>query len=544
MRSIPRFGQPRAACWYLALVLFVAMAVAPCAYAEDSALMKEAKENPKAFKDLLEHGRSYFDPEGQIWAGRKNLMLELERLADEGKYPLKDLDFLRWFVYQTRAFEPPMTDRKWQKAEGISEAKKLPGNMFALKSEALTITFSVPKGYPKPKDFKKDIPRPPPYPLLLTMHEKKDFTGERFPGAALLKRRYPKGNWGDLYDQWLTLVPVAAAGNYLDKEGLVRSEVLNSPFSRFWKHYNVDFERVILDGDEQALTVASSLAVYFAGIIFRNKWELTDAQKATVKNFASVPVYVVDCPKLAQQLRDAGHPDVTAGISGPILYKWMNERRRVLPKKIDWNASSTEQVLPYWVNLDSPLWSAPERTVKVEVIDTEETPNTIRIEAVGVGELSLYLNDGIVDLDRKVRVEINGHVAHDKLIEPSDERMKKVGRDLDMLFNRDPVKIRKSMYFGWLSPVRLTRLEVRPPEVKEEEKPETPKDTGPKATAEEESLAKRYMGKVEYFEKRGNIEQAIKFIQLVLDLPTNKYTQDAQEKLAVLKPKSEPGAEK
>ncbi len=523
------------------VMLFALLALAPTAgVAEEGDLMSTVKEDPKSFKSLVEAGREYFDLDEQLWSGRKGFLAALEAAAGKGQYPLKDMDFLRWLVYQSRSFGPNMTDRKWQRANGIEDGKRLGPTMYSLKSEQLTITFSVPKSHPKkPKDFRKQHPRIDPYPLVLAMHEKRDYTNQKYPGQAAIQRLYPKKPWSKLFENWLVLVPVAAAGNFIDRNtGLVRASVLQQPFSIFWKHYHVDFDRVILDGSKQALKVAASQGVYFAGIVFRGKWKLeTDAEKGIVRNFAPIPVYVVDNPELAKQLEEAGHENVTAGISGPILYKWMCEQRRKPPKKFKWTAQSHDQVLPYWVNLDAPKWGAPARNIEVEVVDTEKEPNTIKIRAVGVNDLSLFLNDDIVDLDKKVRVEINGHVEHDEVLVPPNERMKTVGRDLDVLFNREPVRIRSSMYFGWLTPARIVRLPVRPPAKKEEPKPTTPKDTGPKATPEEEEKAERYYQKAGVFEKKGNLERAAEWYQRVVDLPLNKFTADAQKKLEELKSK-------
>ncbi len=50
------------------------------------------------------------------------------------------------------------------------------------------------------------------------MHDKQDYTGEKYPGAAMMKRRFPKKTWKEFYENWIVLCPVAAAGNYLNKQ--------------------------------------------------------------------------------------------------------------------------------------------------------------------------------------------------------------------------------------------------------------------------------------------------------------------------------------
>jgi hypothetical protein len=561
MRTIPDHGRNHPRTWVLATLLAALLAAwgPRAAWSEEDGkdetgsaakpndapaqpapkrepLLPKALENPKDFKDLVEAGRSYFDLEDELWTGRKAVLEQLTLLADQGKHPLKDMEFLRWFVNQSRFFLPEMTDRKWQRANGVTEAKGLGGTMEWVKSELLTVTFSVPRKAWENKDLHSKFPRQDPYPLLLAMHEKKDDVGKKYPGQEYLDRTYPKATFEELYQDWMVLVPVAAAGVYV-KDGMVRNEVFKQPYSEFWKHYHIDFERVVLDGsDDQAFTVAAAIPVFFAGIVFRGEWTLeTDAQKAAVRNFAPVPVYVVDNPKLAQALKDAGHPDVTAGISGPILYKWMNERRRKTPRAFRWTAQVYDQVLPHWINIDTANWNAPERTLAVEVVDTVEDPNTVRIEAAGVDRLSLYLNDDVVDLDRPVRVVINGHLEHDAMLAPTDENTARLGRDFDALFNKEPVRIRKSMFFGWLTPARIVQLQVRPPKPKEIVV--APKDEGPKepeATADQETEAARYMQKARVFKEQGQIEKAIEYARKVLELPRNKQTEDAKALVAEL----------
>jgi len=494
----------------------------------------------KANKALVEAARGYFDLDEQPWRGRKGILKALDLEADKGRLWLKDMDALRWLVYQGRSFEPPMTDRKWRNAQGIPEYKSLGGTLHWIKSEHLTIAFSIPKKYPKAKDLRSKYPRRDPYPLLLTIHEKRDYTGQRYPGEVLLKRRFPKKVWGSLYEEWLVLCPIAAAGNYLNAQNMIRREAFQDLYAIFWKHYHVDFDRVILDGTEQAFQAAAALPIFFAGIVFRSgkgkKWELSsDEMKTDVKNFAHVPVYVVDNPKLAEQLEEAGHLDVTAGISGANLFKWMQKRRRVEPKKFDWVIQRGDQLLPYWVNLEGLDWNSKVRKLEVESLDTEEEPNTVKIKATGVHTLALFLNDEIVDLDRKVRVLINGHVEHDGLVETGNPGMDKLGRNFDVLFDRDPSRIRLSMFFGWLKSARIVELRVRPPEVKKKDdagKKDTP-DT-PKANPAEEERAKRLMDVTKKLLGKGNEDAARKKLQAILKLPRNAQTVAATKMLADL----------
>lgn len=510
----------------------------PAPLATDSkTLMCEAQEDPKAFKTLVDAARLFFDPEVEPYKGRKAFLQNLEALARAGRYPLTEPNFTRWLAYQGRAFLPDMRESKWRKDFGVVDYKA-EGPYVQIKTETLYFAYSLPKTYPsKAKDFEK-FPRDGPYPTVLLLHDKDDYSGKKHPGIHALKRVYPK-EAAEFYDNWIGFVPIAAAGNYATGDGQVRVEALSYPFGAFVRHYHVDFERVILDGGEAALTAAPSLAAWFAGVVLRGPQLVkTDAQRAAVKNWAHVPVYVVGCPHTAKSLQDAGHPNVTLGNDADVL-AWMAKQRRTTPRKFSWTIQSPDQTLAYWVNFDAVGPATVDRGIDLEVLDTAEAPNTIKIEARGVSELSLFLNDEIVALDRPVRVVINGHVEHDGIVPLTSESVAPVKRDLDVLFNREPAKIRQSMWFGFLYPARIVRLEVQPPEAATPvaAKSETPEPAAPPASAEEEEMAKRLKEKAGHYLKEGDSENALKVLQRIVDMPANQQTTWAKERLAELQGK-------
>jgi hypothetical protein len=445
------------------------------------------------------------------------------------------MGFLRWLVYQGRSFRPDMRDSKWRKDNNVTDYKT-EGPYTHLKSEDLFVTFTLPKAYPsKTKEF-YDYPRKGPWPTLVVLHDKEDFTGKKYPGMHALKRVWPKETSAALYDEWISFVPVAAAGNYTTDDGQVRREVLLTPFITFAKHYHVDFERIILDGGESALAAAAAIPSWFAGIVLRGAQMVkTDAQKQAVGNYAHVPVYVVGCPHTAKALKDAGHTKVTLGPDTGV-YEWMQAQRRTTPRKFSWRVGAPDQTLPYWINFDQYDPAAPEKTIAVEVVDTEKEPNTIKITARAIQALTLFLNDEIVNLDRPVRVEINGHIEYEGVPELTSESVKPIKRDLDVLFNREPAQIRLSMFFGWLYPTRLLRLDVRDPKVTvtpaEATEPAQPAPAA--ATADQEEEAKRYREKAEYYIEKGEPDSAQKMVERIIDLPVNAQTAWAKAKLAEL----------
>ncbi len=413
-------------------------------------------DDPRAFKPLVMAAREYFDLDTQLWTGRKALVDALEAHADRGEHVLRDPAAIRWFVYQGRSFKPDLRTRKGLAAAGLERLAGLAGGLdgFEGGKDHVHAVFSMPESHGPHRRLAREFPRRPPLPIIVRIHELEDAEAEVDPGQAVIERDYSdRAEWADFRKRWIVLAPVRAQADWMN--ALAMQRVL----ARFWKHYHVDFDRFVLDGGGNAFDLATANAVYFAGIVLRGDWRLDASQRRLVRNIGPVPVYVVDNPALAADLRAAGHDHMTSGDGGAALRDWLEPLRRAPPLAFRWIAAGHNRVLPYWMNLDGVDWDAERRRVQVRVRGHD---GAIEIGTEGIREISLFLNDEIVDLDQPIRIEVNGRVVHDVRMHLTD-RMKALGRDVDILFNREPVRIRSSMYFGWLTPHRIVRLKVPPP---------------------------------------------------------------------------------
>jgi hypothetical protein len=406
----------------------------------------------RAHKPLVLAARRYFDLSTDYGDGLRALRPELERLAEAGDRVLEDPERLRWMVAQGRTFTAPFTDRS-RRVEFTDLRVGRHGRIRSFRSQELNVAFATPRGYPDPKKLAR-YPRPDPYPLIVSLHEPEDGRGRVPSGVEALRRRYPYADHAGLYDRWLMLAPMAGRGRYVGQGGLVRNEILLAPLRAFWRAYHVDFRRIVLDGAQAALDAAATMPWLFAGIVLRGGALETEAQQAAVRNFAPVPVYVVDDRALARRLRDLGHPNVTLG-DGAHLPPWIERQERRLPARYAWDASAPDKHGSYWINVDVVEAGAARHRFEAEVLDTPSNPNTISIRTTGIRELSLFLDDTLVDLDRPVRVVID-----DRLMYRDTLSVPVLGRDLKSLFHRRPIETRKSMYFGWLRPGWIERLAV------------------------------------------------------------------------------------
>jgi len=452
-----------------------------------SALLTKLLEKPRRpdrlIGRLIEQGREYFSlaDDDKRWRGRIDRDLRdrreafayaLRKVAAKGDDILATPDALRWLVYQVRTFLPPLDDRTWQKSQGVT-AGSSDGRIRSLQAKGFGAAWWTP-AHGTRRETQRALtlfPRRAPSPMLVTVHDGEQLiAGPRHVGAWL-KEQYAGSAWSTLRDDWIVAAPFAPTGDFRTEKGREMYRPLMEALSQFWKRYHVDFDRVLLEGGEQSFPLATRLPVFFAGIVFRGGWRLEPEQRKDVRNFATIPVYVIDDEKLGKDLRDAGHPRVTVGPASRRL-AWMAARRRQWPTKVKWTATNSDQVLPFWINLDKLDWRAPERLLTADVIDSEEDPNTIRITAKAIERLSIFLNDDLVDLDRPVRVLINGRLVYDK--RPRHRaKVYRLSREVMQLFENEPLRIRRSMYFGYLMPARIVGLDV-PPWVKPPPAPEPP----------------------------------------------------------------------
>ena len=108
----------------------------------------------------------------------------------------------------------------------------------------------------------------------------------------MLKRRFDRKAFKAIVDSWILLAPVATRARFVEDDGKPNLDRLRIPLSELWKRYDIDFQRVVLDGGSDALAIAASQAFLFAGLVVRGD-NATLKTPELARNFAHVPVYVV-----------------------------------------------------------------------------------------------------------------------------------------------------------------------------------------------------------------------------------------------------------
>ncbi|MDF1702146.1 MAG: hypothetical protein P1V36_13405, partial [Planctomycetota bacterium] len=275
-------------------------------------------------------------------------------------------------------------------------------------------------------------------------------------GISVLKRRWPYGQAKELHESWLILAPEAPAAEFVQPDGSLHIQRVVVPFQAFWQRYHVDFERVILEGRTAALDLAATFPYWLAGLVLRGG--TLDARRRTlVPNFEWLPVFVVDDEALAAQLRGAGHKAVATGTSAEAL-AWMQNQRRRLPTSYRWDATHPLHARSPWVQVEARDPGAAKATLKVTRVDTPTDPNTIRITSVGVRTLSVLLDDRIVNLDRPVRIVINGRLCQTARVSHA-----RFARDFKQLWAGKPFRLRHTRRYMDLVPAQAAHIDVPDP---------------------------------------------------------------------------------
>ena len=490
-----------------------------------------APADPGAHRKLVLGLRYYLDLDEDIWAGRKAFDKELRRLAANDVFPLADPRLLRWLVEQGRSFALPLDDPRYLRSES-AVVRQRGETGFEVQHDTLHVHVREPNRYARQRLHR--FPRPAPWPVVVALHDDTDAASTGGPGRSWLDRHWHDDDHQTLRDDWFAFVPISSDGRFSDGMRLTPDKVFG-PLRQLWSRYHIDFDRVVLDGGQDALLgVVTNATAFLAGLVLRDV-AVVDGQIANAKiadslvNITHLPVYVVDRPDLAKALRAAGLRHVVEGDGRDTLVDWMGRRRRHLPRRFDWEVVDADQQVAYWVSIDQPLWEAPRRTLTAAV--REDDSNTIDIDAVGMTELSVFLDDTLVDLDRPVRLVINGTLVWDDRTRIR-ARYVDLMRDLKEIFELPPVNVRKHRYYGWLKPASIIRMSVP-----RQATGAPPRREGEGATHKQEADAERLHRKATTAMASGNTERARKLLRRILRLPPTKRTKDARRLLEDLRGK-------
>ncbi|MCC7138374.1 MAG: hypothetical protein IT460_08120 [Planctomycetes bacterium] len=506
--------------------------------------------DPKEKERLLPVLRGYFDLDSSdSFKYRLQAIGELRKLKETGLDLLADREALLKAVYGARHFQPyfekKLIAREDKNSEILYDAS---ANVVNVSWEDRRLSIALPAGYMELAKGKK-LWGVEPFPAIVTLHELEDFQDakgtRKFPGAEVIKRRWDRKT-NKLLDSWFVYAPVATRAQFV-VDGKVQPARV--PLAEFWRRYHVDFDRLVLDGGADALAFAVSQPSFYAGLILRTR-EATLPSKELVRNLSSLPIYVMasnECP-IADLLRSGNlSPDkITYG--GPEgLAEWLAKLpRRTPPKSFEWTYRDDSHGFAHYVNVEQVDPGTDLATLKVEAVDTKDDPNTLRIASKGVRGITVFLSDAILDLDRPVRLVVNGQPVKEVRI-PTQRQPEgrpvampaKFERTLDDTFdNQFQISTRASQYYGWIWPVVLPKIAVRGDASSEPDL----KDVDPQVQAE----ADKYFAKAQEKETGGDLAKALELYRKAVAAGLSSVKAKAEAKVKELEGKvgETPGGDK
>ncbi len=195
------------------------------------------------------------------------------------------------------------------------------------------------------------------------------------------------------------------------------------------ERFAVDFERVFVAGYGKAVPAAVAAGNYspqrFAGII----GQAGDAGGLRPDNFSNLPTYfaggAAEARAFGAAAKEAGHDNSLFQADGKEqdIWIWMQAHpRRALPERVVLVPGNPFPTRAYWLQVNPS--AADARATATIARGT----NTIRIDAQGIAQATVFLNDKLVDLSRPVRVVCNG-------VEQSSDVPRQLTSFLDMLYD-------------------------------------------------------------------------------------------------------------
>ncbi len=189
--------------------------------------------------------------------------------------------------------------------------------------------------------------------------------------------------------------------------------IMLSVFRDVLERYAIDVDRVHLVGEgtggvDAAMRIANSFPDRFATVIGISG----DAAEISPDNFANLPVFFAGggskATAFAKQAEEAGQAEVRISPEAKEadLWGWIQENRRHSnPEEVVLKAGSPFPNKAYWIEIPPRADAQAARLVA----SCDRASNTIRIETEGgIDSVTLYFNDLLVDLDKPVKVILNG----------------------------------------------------------------------------------------------------------------------------------------
>lgn len=200
--------------------------------------------------------------------------------------------------------------------------------------------------------------------------------------------------------------------------------------------FRVDYDRIFLDCGKGSSFYGVRFATYspqfLAGLILRDPQTLGD--QTGLGSMKGLPVLLISspntksaCDELKAKL-DALQPGSCTVLEASDAYPFKGEqaeidawvakqRRNIAPTDVLVQPNMPTDRNAYWVRLGvpEPIQGVPVEARPIVRATADRASNRIKIDAKGVSDVTLQLNDALVDLSKPFTVELNGKASEHKL---------------------------------------------------------------------------------------------------------------------------------
>jgi pimeloyl-ACP methyl ester carboxylesterase len=295
------------------------------------------------------------------------------------------------------------------------------------------------------------------YPLVICLH------GAGFTGEAYLDRWQQR-----LGERYILVCPTYPAGAWFTRRA---EELVLTVQHAVRQRYRIDPDRIFLTGMSNGgigtWLIGMHHAPLFAGLAPMASG-IDDVLFPFLENLRSTPTYIIHgrqdqvmpvelSRKLSSELKNLGYPfvyrehDRTHPMAGghffpreelPELIGWFDNQRRTATPKVLTVVRDASHFLPFnWVRIDATDAIA---SFSDDLVDKRDEairqrsyahltarvaePNRIELQSDHVRQLTLFLNDELIDVTKPVIAVVNGQVSELGRLTPSAEVLLKQAR--------------------------------------------------------------------------------------------------------------------
>ncbi|MGH7151254.1 MAG: hypothetical protein ACREIU_11165 [Planctomycetota bacterium] len=191
-------------------------------------------------------------------------------------------------------------------------------------------------------------------------------------------------------------------------------------FGEVLSQFNVDRDRVVLAGGKEGGAFAMTLVSYypdrFAGAVSR----LGGGEGAAFANLGNVPTYFSGSAESLKKVSDAAkelrRDNVTIAEADDLaaVVNWIGERvRNPVPTEVAFSPVQAFTRNAYWFKIENfeilpDYFAAPVNERPLISARLLRGTNTVEFEARGITDFWLFLSDSLLDLDKPIKVVVNG----------------------------------------------------------------------------------------------------------------------------------------